>query len=489
MTLFQINTNCINKSQKIAVIPLLWLIPVILTITTEANGLIFITTTIAALISIAFIVIQPSNAVVTLPFFTLLSPMTGLMNIGGMKILYSDILFIILIIQVVFLISSSRQSWGRSLNSGHYLLIGLYIISLVIGLITGTLVSLKPMLYLLQLMIVFFYTIKYGLSGDDWLTIMRSWLIATVFASLILLNAYSRGKSLDGLKILEDVPLSDLTDLTKLFRATYYYTGVHYLIGLGIVWLSIRLFFPLGRFYRVVVLFGLAVLVPALIATVNKTAMAAAIIAIFLSAALLFYKFKKEMLPRLRVLGYLGLICLGIATWQYRVLLETTQLELVLNRMSSTGSLNARFDVYEQAIDQWVASPIRTIVGYGPDFLDSSGEPTIATVFKTSKTNGYVEGTVDSGWLSYLFELGLPAFILILVFTWQGIMRVGRCILQAKFFNDDLYLRSSIFAGVIFLTIAMTTQMLGYTKISWLPLQVVTVALFGFRGRQLTNEE
>jgi len=116
------------------------------------------------------------------------------------------------------------------------------------------------------------------------------------------------------------------------------------------------------------------------------------------------------------------------------------------------------------------------VSGLGADFLDSSGDAQYATPYKTSKTTGYVEGTVDSAWLSYLIELGIPGAALLAALFWQGITRAARSIRHASRFDPSTYSSAALLGSLLYLAIAMGTQMLGYSKTAWLPFQVLVVA-------------
>jgi O-antigen ligase len=162
-------------------------------------------------------------------------------------------------------------------------------------------------------------------------------------------------------------------------------------------------------------------------------------------------------------------------------LVEDTQIGLIINRIFSVSSLLIRLEVYLQAIAVWSDSPWAILVGYGPDFLDNSGDALLSEPLKTSAITGYVEGTLDSAWLSYLVEFGLPGFLLLCALFFSCIVRACRGLLCSKILDDSAYAVASLLGGLLFLAMAMSTQMLGYSKTSWLPLQLLVVASIGLR--------
>ena len=75
--------------------------------------------------------------------------------------------------------------------------------------------------------------------------------------------------------------------------------------------------------------------------------------------------------------------------------------------------------------------------------------------------------------------------MLLLALFAGGLAKALRGLIQMARFDDHAYAQASLFGGLIFLAIAMTTQMLGYSKTSWLPLQLLVVAAIGLRTREL----
>jgi hypothetical protein len=470
-----------GRPRFLAVAAGLWAVPVLATLTDAGPATVVLLTTIAAALCAAAILQRPQRALIALPFFALLSPMTGLLDVGGAQVVYSDLLFLLLLVQAMLVVVPRLARGAPSRNSKLFVsLATLYVVSVMIGLAQGYLLSAKPLMYLLQLAIIFVYTATYVRSPESWLDVMRSWLTATAFGSLILLQAYAAGRNLDNLKEGDLVPGASPADLLSLFRATYYYSGVHYILGLCIVWLVTRLFFKASLRARMLQITGLLLAALALTAMVNKTAMAAVALAIVLTTLLLFLRFRQEMLKAvlwMAVFCSVGAIVLG---WQYYQLSQDTQVDMIVDRLGSASSLQARFEVYAQAMDLWASSPSGVAIGFGPDFLDNSGNPTYAIPMKTSKETGYEEGTVDSAWLSYAIELGLPGVMLLALVFRRGFLAAARGLRSAVRLDSNAYAAATVLGGLSYLAIAMATQMLGYSKTSWLPFQVVFVSLLVF---------
>lgn len=467
----------VRQGRFLAVAAMLWAAPVLATLVEADLSYVLLFTSLAAAICAAAILRRPQRALIALPFYALLSPMTGLLDIAGSQVLYSDLLFVLLLAQAAFVVVPALGRSASQGSSGYFIaLVILFVVSVAIGLASGYLISAKPLVYLLQLILIFVYTRAYVCTPEDWLEVLWSWIVATAFGSVILLQAYSAGRNLDNLKEGDLVPAAAADDLLSLFRATYYYSGIHYVLGLGIVWLLMRLVFPAPLRLRLAQVLGLLLLLLALIAMVNKTAMAAVVLAATVTMVVLLGHFKQQMLKA--ILWMAALATVGSATlgWQYYQLSQETQLDLIVDRLGSSSSLSARFDVYAQAMQLWISSPTGVTVGFGPDFLDNSGDPTYATPMKVSKESGYEEGTVDSAWLSYLIELGLPgAFLLALQFG-KSMKQAVHKLKSSATLDRNAYAAATLIGGLSYLAIAMTTQMLGYSKTSWLPFQVIFVS-------------
>lgn len=470
-------------SIRLVTVALLWLAPVLLTLVSAPEAAIMSTTALAAVVCAAAHVMRPASIVVTLPFFALLSPVTGLLDLGGARLLFSDLLFGLLAVQAALSVITRPSLAQPRMPVAIRLVAMLFVLSVVVSFAVGYLISLKPLLYLAQLSIVAYFTAAYATRHQDWLTVQRAWLIASVYGAAILLQAYSEGRNLDTLKDADSVLAAPPGDLLMLFRATYYYNGFHYILGLCVTWACTRLFFPATRVHRLALLLALVLLVPALVATVNKTAIAAVAVAVTTTALALFLRFRREMASTMAWFAALGSGALAAVSWQYAQLAASTQIDLIIDRLFSASSLFIRLEVFVQALAVWFSSLWAMLLGFGPDFLDSSGNPAYSDALKTSATTGYVEGTLDSAWLSYLIEFGLPGLLLLAALFAGGITKALRGLRCNPRFDERAFAEASLFGGLVFLVIAMTTQMLGYSKTSWLPLQLLVVARIGLRAR------
>src|SRR4051812_45916222 len=80
-----------------------WTIPVALKLISINETLILGISAIYFVYSMYKIFRTPTSALVILPYFTLLSPIGGFISIAGTRVLLSDLLFIVLCIQFLYL--------------------------------------------------------------------------------------------------------------------------------------------------------------------------------------------------------------------------------------------------------------------------------------------------------------------------------------------------------------------------------------------------
>jgi hypothetical protein len=465
----------IGESQYSIVISALWSITVGLQVLSMPQQVVFGSALAAASISGAIILAKPKAALVALPFFALLSPVAGFLDIFDARVLLSDLLFVFLGCQMVLLFYTSKNRF----RSGYARLLGLvgvlYLVSSIIGLSVGTLVSWKPVVYVLQLVIVYFYTTALAGEEKDWALVINSWLVAAFLGSLLLIQAYMMGTPLADFKYGFDAQAIVRDNMSYLFQATYYYTGFHYVVGISLVILFLRLLVCTSNLDRLFYCGGLTVFGSALVMMANRTAMFSVAIAISAVLFLSFYVRKKRMLKVFLLMIAFILLGSSILLGGLLQYIGGSQSDLWIQRLF--GGSPARIEIYVQAMTSWFSFPYQLLTGMGPDFLDGSGEVGLAHAFKFSGLTGTTEGTVDSGWLSYLIELGIISFAALVTVFAASISSVMKYLRQI---SDDVVEDTqaiAILGALFFITVALCTQMLGYTKLTWLPFQLLIIGL------------
>jgi hypothetical protein len=475
------STPIITDFQYYLLVVVAWSIPVALTLLSVTQQAIFASTILAAVISGGILLFKPGSALVALPFFALLSPVAGFLEILDAHLLLSDILFILLAIQFIILFFQKQITFNARYSSLIIIVTILFLISCIAGFATGTLVSVKPVLYLLQLAIVYFYTTTFAKGEKGWSLVINAWLIAAFLGSLLLIQAFITGQPLASFKYGFDAQLMARENLKYLFQASYYYAGFHYVLGIAIVILFLRVLVCTSNLTRLFILMVLAVFVTALVIMANRTAMFSAAIAI---AGVLFLSFHLQKKKRFKVLLLLVAVLIMASFFLSAGLLQflgENQADLWVARLS--GGSEARWEVYVQALTSWFTYPLHLLTGMGPDFLDGSGDTSISAAFKFSSVTGVTQGTVDSGWVSYLIELGVFTFAVLVALFVKSISSVLKYLKQINYEGIDKSQAVYVLGALFFISVALTTQMLGYTKLTWLPFQLLII---GFMHKDLT---
>jgi hypothetical protein len=460
-----------------------WFIPVFFNVLKLNQNFVLVSTYFAALFSILLVVKNNLYLLITLPFFALLSPIIGYLNIFGIKILLSDLFFVFVLF--IFLLKSdnyykfNRKSYANSFQFVFIFL--LFIFSILISYLLNILINMKSFLYAIEFAFIYFYTKKYITNTSIFTRFINSWIISILLSSIILIQAYISGLNLSSVLNDTNVELIDKENITYLFQASYYYTGFHYLLGISIIITLLNFFFNQIIFIKFINLFSSFILFISLGLMSNKTAIFSVFLSIFIiiiiHVILNFNKYKYIFIFFTIFLFFLIFLTINFSNNDF------TQSAIYISRLNSNSSFITRIGVYIGALINWVKFPLNLFVGMGPNFLDGSGNQNIIQPFTTSIFSGMSENTIDSGWLSYLIELGLFSFLLLINIFYLSIKRTF-----VKLKDNILFNRNNtgliIFASLIFLALALTTQMLGYSKTSWLPFQLLVI---GFNFKKYYN--
>lgn len=466
------------------VIFLAWCIPVALSLLSTGHSAIVAATGVAAAVSAGAILASPSTLLVALPFFALLSPVAGFVDAGGTRLVLSDVVFVLLAPQMAVLLLVRRVRLYETFHTiALSFLAGLYCVSTLTGVLTGTLVSMKPILYLAEFVLIYLYTAEYARHPRAWSRVLDAWIGATILGALLLIRAYLSGVMLNQFDLGAYPQAVDRQSLTYLFQATYYYTGFHYALGIATAIAIIKLFLSPSRRTKLVLLGALPVMIAALVMMLNKTALLAVMLALVVTFAVLATRLSGTRMTKiLLVFGTLAAVALVMVLTVYVRFLGNGQGEIWARQATGTSSLVARTAVYVHALSLWPTYPLHVVVGMGPDFLDNSGAPDLAHAFKWSSLIGAAEGTVDSGWISYLLELGIVAWLVLAALFITALTRVLRYVRAGALKMEGGEASAYILAGLVFTCIALMTQMLGYAKIAWLPFQLLVIGLLHRRG-------
>ena len=454
----------------------LWFIPVFLKISSVDESNVVASSILAALVSFLILFIKPDSVLLALPFFTILSPVAGYLKLFGVPVLLSDIFFIFLTIQLILLIKSGAiATFNNKMSKNFSIIAALYFFSFVLAICYDLITSYKSILYLIQFIILFIYVNTYSKNEDMQYKIVNYWIISSILGVLLLIHGYRSGI------VLSDFKLNSKMDVDKyssqfFFQATYYYTGFHQNIGMSFVILVTKLIHARSIINKLLILTILPLLFYALIIMMNKTAMFSIVASLVIIAVVTI--FQRNIKPLL----FFIFLCTVIFVESDKLItpifdsLGATQSSIWFDRLQGTSSLETRVEVVTQAMSKFIEYPVQVIFGMGPGFLENAGDSELSGAFKTSATTGVEEGTVDSGWISYFIELGIVNFIILIAVYIKSMANALNSILQNNLNEKTNETSIYIFSGLVYLSISLFSQMLGYTKLTWFPFQLL---LFG----------
>lgn len=453
---------------------MVWAVPVVLSVLSPGHPAAATLTLIIGAVCAALVIFEPRIALVMLPFYALLSPLGGFLPLPGARLLLSDLIFPILAVQAAVLVLHRRMRLTTGLSFAA-LMGATYLLSLVGGLVLGTLVSMKPVLFIMQFWLILLYTREYARVPADWSVLIQTWIAAIVLGSLLLARAFLAGTPLAGFEYGMDAPAPS-QNILLLFRATYYYAGFHFLLGIAIVVVLLRLLFPAPLRQRILLLPVLAILSTALLMMLAKTAIVSLFVTIAIVLAVMLPLRPRETTKASFILAAWLLAILVLITAAFFAVLGDVQAEAWTQRVFSEGSFIARVEVYAQALTSWLDRPFSVIAGLGPDFLGDSGSPELSHSFMRSAATGVQEGAVDSGWITYLLEMGLLGLGALIGAYYAALRNVHRVLIHLEgeaVFGPTLW----TFASLVFIAVALATQMLGYSKTAWFPFQLLSIGL------------
>jgi len=463
-------------------IGVLWSLPVILTLLSRSENEIIFSTLLAGVFSVGVAIIRPASVLLAIPFFSLLAPVGGFYTFAGVQNVLSDWFFLILIPQILILLyvkkraQMFRKSGRNSTAMQLFPMLMLFIISCITGLIFSTLVSGKPFIYVIQLVIIYLYFKLYADSERLHSLIINSWVVATFLGTLVLIQSVLTGKLLLNFAMKDSEQFIEV-DAIEFFRASYYYAGFHFAVGISFVIMFFRIMLSKQNIFKfisniiVITFLGLA-----LVLMFNKSAILAMLITIIMIYFYLLSRFKKELFRQsLFILVIIVFFVAALVNYVGRYLFVSA--ELMMGGITSGGSLITRFQVVQSALLAYTSYPIQIIIGMGPTFIES-GNQLISSQFKVSSVTGGLEGTVDSGWVFYFIELGAISLILFIILIVKSLKIMFGYIKGAGYITICNSPPLWIFGGIMFTVIELFTQTLGYSKIFWFPFQLILMAFF-----------
>ncbi len=320
--------------------------------------------------------------------------------------------------------------------------------------ILGDLVSLKPLVSLIELIIVYCLA-RSCLNNIKINQFLITTLIAISIGSILMFGAFYLGINLNDFqgnasKLIVNAQEFDVSD----YRMSFFYTNFPFLISVSIFILLYKFKNVSNKLIKIGILIGIILFSFALIASGNKTSMVSVIVVFIIS--MMYYD--RSFFSFFKNFSYIIIAFFLLLSLVMNYYLNEVNTEGFIFRMLSFDSLYDRFGVYLNAWYVYIQNPLYMIIGYGPDFLTCCGVQTIAESFKYNYYTGALQGAVDSGIITFLIEFGLIISIIIIHFLINTFIRL--------FKNSD-NINILLVQIIFFLIVSGTTQLIGLSKISW----------------------
>ena len=475
----QVGLNRISNRAVLAWMALLWSVPTILTLVNTDPARITNVTLLVGLMSCGFMLMRPLNVLICLPFFALLSPVGGFIELFGVRAVLADWIMLALIVHVLFsqFASPSFLKFRVNRNSASYYLLPLmllFLVSFILGFLAGNITNFKILYYLISFVVIYYYFNRYACTENEWQSILLAWTLAASLGSLILIQAFFAGEPLVNFAIDTEKGI-DRSSIHWLFRASYYYSGFHFIAGIMSVSLLLRLVFGREAIIWKLLLGALfAIFLLVLLIMLSKTAIFSALMSFFIVYIVVGIRIKKLNLKFLFGLAALGIFGIAWFVSVYGVELYQSTAQLSASAVSSASFLT-RTEVWINSIQVLFERPWYLITGLGPGVIEM-GNQQVAELFKVSAVTMATEGALDSTWLTFFVELGIFAwfiFVGIFIKCFSIIKRFLR-VMRKSCITNPVFL--AVFGGLVYLVFAFIPQSLGYSKISWLPFQLILIA-------------
>lgn len=403
---------------------------------------------------------DPRIATLAIPFAAMLAPLAQSGRLAGL--LPSEVLLGFNCIALLVL--RARHGARLRLLPGDRLLLGMAAVAALSYLLSFAYEDLgHAFVNWLALVAVFAMTraqIRSLPSVRSYLTALG---IASAYVCAIVISSFVHAMPLAVFMAADEQQTTELT-IEGLFRASYFYTNVLYLLGpAAAIALSGAL---TGR--TALVKLAAAVLFATILTTVALMMAKTAVVAVFACVAALLLIQRSLLVAnrqfrraRWYSFGFFLMICLAGAI--------ATSLDRLSDYGVETTSLFARFEVFWSALATALQEPARMLVGFGPD---ASTRLHGALMEQARSGSDGTEGAIDSAYLTFLIDYGVVFVGLFTAYGVRTFTRLLRVLRQDPGAQGVLATLCAVFA---FIFVAALTQTLGTSKVAWLVAQLFAI--------------
>jgi len=398
-----------------------------------------------------------------IPFVAMFSPLAHSDRVMGL--LPSEIFlgYCALSWLLIFLIINKNHV---NVLPGDAYLIGLVLISFLSYLLSFEHAALLPSLLNWIALIIVFAVTRTTLRSTGLMPVyFLSLLVVAGFASALIVTGFVNGMPLVNLMTDSDNVFVDREKVQSLFRASYFYANIFYLLGAAAVVSLVAIFTANKNIYKVISSGFLVAMLSTLFIMFAKTALVALMVCLFILVLLSFSIRRLTHKHR------------GVAQSLF-IIFPSVLLLFVLSQITgtsdyykfSTDSFTERLAVVSSSFEILLQQPERLLFGFGPDA--STRISNEATDAARSSSSG-IEGAIDSAYITFLFDYGLVFVVLFSLFGVHTLLRLLRLIKRNPQPQPILI---NLFGVIIFFYIAAISQVIGTSKVAWVIVQIFALA-------------
>ncbi len=394
----------------------------------------------------------------SIPFVGMLSPLAHSSRVMGL--LPSGIFLACSLIFWLLIISAKKRHAIRLLSGDRYL-ICMAAISFIAYLLSFEHSVLFPSLVnwigLITIFVITRASIRTSRQIDMY---FLSLLVAAGYISIIIISSYNKGMILAQFMSAEEGVYLVKENLHYLYRASFFYTNVLYLLGPAAIVSLAAVFYAGNILYKII---SCGLLVTILLALFVMSAKTAWLALAFTSFLLIFLFAMNSTLEQKigKVILSLAVIFTSPLLWYF---ISHGGGDISFSRFS-IDSFIVRMDVFSSTLGVLSQYPERLFFGFGPDAsLRLVGEATISA----RSHDGGTEGAIDSAIATFLFEYGLLFLVMFLLFGVHIFFRLFEVIKKNQ---HSMPIVVSLVGVVIFVYTASIPQVIGTSKVAWVVVQ------------------
>lgn len=284
--------------------------------------------------------------------------------------------------------------------------------------------------------------------------------VAAAYVAILIITGFIHGMPLAEFFGDSEIFSIDQERLNSLFRASYFYTNVLYLLGIAAVLALVAFIIATKPVYKIISAGLVLLMLFTLFVMYARTGLVAFAISVFMLTLV-------ALLARMNVRRHLWLnqiamvVFISIFAW-----ITLTQVWESSSIKIDTSSLAARVDTTLSSFDVLMDHPERLAFGFGPD---ASTRASSEAVMAARQSSEGIEGAVDSAYVTYFFEYGFFFLVLFMLFGAHSMLRLFQIIKQTA--RPDP-ITMALFVSLVFIFIAAISQVIGTSKVAWVVVQI-----------------